>query len=146
MEKSNNRICVQRGPPPDPRQATRRAHQQPWIGATDASRGLHQQPRTDVTKVNRGKNNKELYICTYNTRTINDLNQDSLNTMMIELEKVNWSLIGLAETKVKENKIERLESGAQLFLSGNNMSRSNGVGFLVHKSFCTACGTLQPNF
>ena len=133
---SNQRFLVQRGPPPDARHAIRRAHQQPRTGATGMIRGSCQQPRTGIIQATRGKTNQTLYICTYNPRTINDLNAHALDTMMYELEKVNWSMIGFSETKVKETKIEPIEeSGCQLFLSGNDISRSNGVGFLVNKSF-----------
>ena len=81
---------------------------------------------------NRGLLLKYLKICTYNTRTINDLNEDSLETILYELEHVKWDIIGFAETKIKESKIEILEeSGHQMFFSGNEISRSHGAGFLV---------------
>ena len=64
---------------------------------------------------------------------------------MYELENVNWSVIGLSETKVKETKIESLqETGCKLFLSGNDISRSNGVGFLVSKSYVPFVDDYEP--
>ena len=54
--------------------------------------------------------------------------------MLQELENVKWDIVGLAETKMKESKIEILEdSGHQIFFSGNEISTSHGVGFLVNK-------------
>jgi len=41
-------------------------------------------------------------ICTYNTRTINNLHSDAFDTMIHELENVNWSIVGLAETKERD--------------------------------------------
>ena len=76
-----------------------------------------------------------LNICTYNTRTINDLNEYALHVMLEELKDVHWDIVGLSETKVKGTDIQILEeSGHHLFFSGNETSRSNGVGFLVKKS------------
>ena len=73
-------------------------------------------------------------ICTYNTRTINDLNPESLNIMLRELQYINWDIVGFSETKCKENNITTVDkTGHRLFLSGNETSRSNGVGFLVKK-------------
>ena len=55
--------------------------------------------------------------------------------MLHEISNMNWDIIGLSETKVKETSIEPLDNfGHQMFLSGNDTSRSNGVGFLVKKS------------
>ena len=71
---------------------------------TGASRGPSQQPRTGMRHANRGLPLKFL-----NTRTINDLNEDSLETILYELEHVKWDIIGFAETKMKESKIEILE-------------------------------------
>ena len=41
-------------------------------------------------------------ICIYNTRTINDLNTDALDTMLYEIENINWDVIGFSETKIKK--------------------------------------------
>ena len=122
-----------RGLPPGSRLTIRRAHQQPRTDVTGATRGSLQQLRTGVRHAIRG-NIKTFNICTYNTRTINDLNHEALETMLYEIQDINWDIIGLSETKMKESKIEILEnSGHQLFFSGNEISRSHGFGFLVNK-------------
>lgn len=144
---SNYSISVKRRPPPDPRSTTRRARQQPRTDVTETTRGLHQQPRTDVGQANRGsKNMKRTFnFCTYNTRTINDLNSHALETMIYELDNVKWDVIGLAETKVMESQIVIHDnSGHKLFLSSNETSRSNGVGFLVHKTCVSLIEGYQP--
>ena len=142
----NLKLRTQRGPPPDPRRANRRAHQQPRTSVTEAIRGSFQQPRTGMRRAIRGeKSNRIMNICTYNPRTINDLNTHALDTMLYEIEKINWDIIGFSETKEKESKIVSMdESGFKLFLSGNDISRSNGVGFLVNKSFASLVDDYQP--
>ena len=147
MTIPNPNSRVQRGPPPDPRHAIRRAHQQPRTGVTEANRGSSQQPRTGMLQANRGKHkiNKSFNICTYNTRTINDLNEDALEIMLHELDDIKWDIVGLAETKMKESKIQYIEeSGHQLFFSGNDISRSHGVGFLVNKSIIPIVNDYDP--
>ena len=86
------------------------------------------------TKVVNRCHKKELYLCTYNPQSISDLNQEDLDTMLIELQNMKWDVIGLSGSQIKNNKIETVTGGHYLFNSGNEVSRSNGVGFLVHKS------------
>ena len=135
---SNHIISDQRGPPPDPRQAISRAHQQPRAGVTDVTRGSYQQPRTGMIHATRGKtiSRKTFNICTYNPRTINDLKNHSLDTMLHELINIKWDIVGFSKTKVKESKIKIHETiGRKLFRSSSNeTSRSNGVGFLINKT------------
>ena len=65
--------------------------------------------------------------------------------MLHEISNINWDIIGLAETKTKESKIEIIEGkGHKLFLSGNNISRSNGVGFLVKKTLVPRVDRYEP--
>ena len=54
--------------------------------------------------------------------------------MLLELERVKWDLIGISASQIKETYEEVLPEGHYLFNSGNDESRTNGVGFLVHKS------------
>ena len=116
---------------------------------TDATRGEPQQPRIGVLHANRGKDTiakkSSFNICTYNTRTINDLHDDALDVMLQELSDVNWDVIGLSETKMKETKIQQLEeSGDRLYFSGNEVSRSHGVGFLVKKQLLQVVEDYDP--
>ena len=109
-------------------------------------RGSCQQPRTGMRQAIRGeKSNKIMNICTYNPRTINDLNTHALDTMLYEIENINWDIIGFSETKEKESKIVSMDgNGFKLFLSGNGTSRSNGVGFLVNKTLASLVEDYQP--
>ena len=146
MEMSQ-RLQNQWVPPPDPRHATRRARQQPRTGVTGAIRGSCQQPRTGMRQAIRGnsKSNITMNICSYNPRTINDRNSHALDTMLQEISNVNWDIVGLSETKTKECKIEIIEGqGHKLFLSGNNTSRSNGVGFLIKKTHVPLVENYEP--
>ena len=126
------------GPPPDHRRANRRAHRQLRTDVTDTNRRPLLQPRTIVADANRGNissitHKNKLYMGTYNTRTINDLNLDSRDVMLHELKSMKWDIIGLSETKIKDSEIETITDNHRLYSSGNGNSRSNGVGFLVHK-------------
>ena len=112
---------------------------------TDATRGYFQQLRTGVRHATRGKGLvKDINICTYNPRTINDINPHALDTLLYEIQDLNWDIIGLAETKVKESRITSVEEGHKLFLSGNNVSRSNEVGFFIHKSLVHLIDDYKP--
>ena len=122
------------GQPLDHRHVTKRAHWQSRTNVTDTNRGPHVQSRTHVWNANREKvNKKHLNICTYNPQSISDLNQD-LDVMLVELERMKWEVVGLSASQIKESSVEVLPSGHFLFNSGNETSRSNGTGFLVHKS------------
>ena len=124
------------GPPPDHRLANRRAYQQPRTDLADANRGVRQQPRTDASKANRGRNKtKQMYVCSYNTRTLND---GGLDTLIEEIDNIKWSIIGLAETKLKTSEITTCKNGHMLYASGNDTKKSNGVGFLIHKSLANS--------
>ena len=111
-------------------------------------RGSRQQPQTGGGHAIRGqkadKTNRIINICTYNTRTINDLNTDARDAMLQELENVNWDVIGFSEMKEKDNKIELLDVGHKIFFSSNGTTRSNGGGFLVNKRFASLIEDYRP--
>ena len=109
-------------------------------GGSDCQKSPNGRP-----KMKGGKKKHLLQVATYNTRSISDLNAEALDVMLHELKEITWSVIGLSETKVKESKIEVLEeSKHKLFLSGNGLSRSNGVGFLVNKKYVPLVQAYQP--
>ena len=54
--------------------------------------------------------------------------------MLVELESMKWEVVGLSASQIKDSCVEVLPSGHFLFNSGNEISRSNGTGFLVNKS------------
>ena len=135
MTQVSNISTDQMGQPLDHCQVNKRAHWQSRTNVTGATRDQHVQSRTHVWNATREKlNKKQLKIGTYNPQSISDLNTQDLDIMLVEIEKMQWDIIGLSGTQIKENSIEILPSGHKLFNSGNEVSRSNGTGFLVHKS------------
>ena len=119
----------------DHRNANKRAHWQPRTNVSETNRGTHVQSRTHVWNANRERTTKKhLNICTYNPQSISDLNSADLDIMLAELEKMKWDIVGISASQIKESSVEILPSGHYLFNSGNETSRSNGTGFLVHKS------------
>ena len=123
------------GQPLDHRHVNKRAHWQPRTNVSGAIRGPHVQSRTHAWNANREKiNKKHLQICTYNPQSISDLNREDLDVMLLELEKMKWDVLGISASQIKESSVEILPSGHYLFNSGNETSRSNGTGFLIHKS------------
>ena len=113
-QMSNHIISDQRGQPPDPRQAIRRAHQQPRAGVTDATRGSYQQPRTGMIHATRGKtiSRRTFNICTYNPRTINDLKNHSLDTMLHELNNIKLDIVGFSKKKLKKARLKSTKQSA----------------------------------
>ena len=130
-----HRRSEQMRPPPDHRNANRRARWQPPTRVT-ANRGNN----SDKTFIRK----KSLSICTYNTRTINDLNEENKDLMIRELEYSNWDIIGLSETKIKATENFRHTTGHWFYTSGNGTRRSNGVGFLVNKTIADTVEHFNP--
>ena len=65
--------------------------------------------------------------------------------MLYEIEIINWDIIGFSETKEEEIKIVCMNgNGFKLFLSGDDTSRSNGVGLLVNKTLTLLVEEYQP--
>ena len=65
--------------------------------------------------------------------------------LLEEIKKINWDIIGFAETKEKVSKIVSMdEEGLKLFMSGNDVARSNGVGFLVNRSLAPLVDDYRP--
>ena len=125
----------QMGQPLDHRHATKGAHWQPRTNATGATRGPHVQSRTHVGNATRENiSNKSLRLCTYNPQSISDLNQQDFDIMLVELENMKWDVVGISASQIKESYEEVLPSGHHLYNSGNGETRTNGTGFLVHKS------------
>ena len=65
MKVSNQRIRVQRGLPPDPRHAIRRAHQQPRTDVTDTTMGPHLGLVWQIRTEAREENQKPTKLSTY---------------------------------------------------------------------------------
>ena len=74
---------------------------------------------------------QRLHIGTYNVRSL--LSEDRLIELEEELKSIKWNIIGLAETRRRGEKIQKLESGNVLYTVGSDLKSQAGVGFLVHK-------------
>ena len=59
--------------------------------------------------------------------------------MLVELENMHWDVLGISASQIKESNIEVIPSSNHLlFNSGNETSRSNGVGFLVNNAISSS--------
>ena len=51
---------------------------------------------------------------------------------------MKWDVVGISASQIKESSEEILPSGHYFYNSGNGETRSNGTGFLVHKSISSS--------
>ena len=133
MKENNQSNQVKIGHPLDYRHASKRAHWQPLANAAVTIEG-NKTSFSTTGKLKYQSEKKAIFLCTYNPQSICDLNRQHLYIMMTELQNVKWDVLGLSGTQIKETDTEILPSGHYLFNSGNETTRSNGVGFIVHKS------------
>lgn len=74
-----------------------------------------------------------MYLATYNIRTLRT--QDRLYELEKEvLERINWHIIGLCETRRRGEEMLKLNSGHLLYCKGNDERSDGGVGMVIHKS------------
>lgn len=87
--------------------------------------------------IDEGHSNRhtELNICTYNTRTLRT--DESLESLLDELQNFKWDIIGLCETKRDGEGVVELQGGAWLFNKGKTEDNKDakGIGFLIHPKF-----------
>lgn len=58
------------------------------------------------------RNIKNLVIGNYNTRTINEMNEENFEIMVAELYKLKaWHVIGLCETMIRETLVQENDQG-----------------------------------
>ncbi|XP_072022386.1 craniofacial development protein 2-like [Amphiura filiformis] len=76
-----------------------------------------------------------LNICTYNTRTLKT--DESLESLLDELQNFKWDIIGLCETKREGEGVVELQGGAWLYNQGKTEDNKDakGIGFLIHPKF-----------
>ncbi|XP_045484950.1 uncharacterized protein LOC110996663 [Pieris rapae] len=79
--------------------------------------------------VNRQKDNQHLYIATINTLTLRK--EESLTELILAIEKIHWSIIGLSEVRRLGEEIE--DHGNFVFYFKGETSGKYGVGFLIKK-------------
>ncbi|GFO06969.1 endonuclease-reverse transcriptase [Plakobranchus ocellatus] len=83
--------------------------------------------------VDKGKSETEMYIATYNTRTIRQ--QDDLERLLEELEEIKRHIIGLSENK-KRRGLSELPGGHWIFEKGKTEDNptANGVALLINRN------------
>jgi endonuclease/exonuclease/phosphatase family metal-dependent hydrolase len=83
-------------------------------------------------RVRSGYHKKQLYLATYNTRTLRT------DAKLIELEKaigkLRWDIIGLSEVRRQGEDSIILDSGNLLYYREGDKQSFGGVGFIIHKS------------
>ena len=84
---------------------------------------------------NKTGQKSELNICTYNVRTWRT--EESLESLLDELEGFKWDVIRLAETKRRGEGLTELKGGTWLYNRGKTEDDKNakGIGFLIHNKF-----------
>ena len=79
---------------------------------------------------------------TYNVRSIAE--DHKLDQLLIELENINWHIVGVSETHRMEEELLQLKVSNHLFYNkGRDDTKRSGVGFLVNKNIagnCSAAG------
>jgi len=111
--------------------------------------GHHMAPRVCQTSVNydaagskpygspeadeANRRDDNLYICTYNTRTLRE--DDDLDRLQEEIKSLKWDIIGLTETKRKGEGLTQQKDGTWLYDAGKTENRplSKGLAFLINK-------------
>ena len=58
-----------------------------------------------------------------------------MDNLLVQLNLINWDIIGVSEAKIKEVLLIPVTGNDMLYNSGVDASskRSHGVGFLVHR-------------
>ena len=101
---------------------------------THAKHGTQEQQPNVSCASNKISANSTINICTYNACT---LHKEHLDNFLAELELINWDVVGVSETKLKEVFLLTVTGNHTLYNSGIENAapkRMYGVGFLVHSN------------
>lgn len=84
--------------------------------------------------VRSGCQNKTIYLATYNVRTL--LGEERLVELESQvLNKINWHIFGLCETRWRGEGLFKLNSGHLFYYKGKDNDKSEGgVGLIIHRS------------
>ena len=116
------------------------------VGSSDLNQGPTTVPGTSATiggavpqklpnqpnNTKKKKKPKNLYICTWNARTLSE--ESHLTNLMHEVKDMKWDVVGLSEVRRPgENLIETKEHHL-LFHKGKESLKQSGIGFLINKN------------
>ena len=114
-----------------------------WSIKRQGSRFLSgKQPGNDVKQLKpkghcltekRKRKNATVNICTYNVRTLGE--EDNLDRLVEEADRIDWDIIGLCETHRKGEGITIIKDGHLLYDAGKteDQPHARGVAFLINK-------------
>ena len=68
----------------------------------------------------------------------------TLRELVIEMDRLRWNLLGLAEAHWIESGEHILKEGHELWYSGEKKFHRNGVGTLVHKDHVNTVMSYEP--
>lgn len=74
-----------------------------------------------------------LRVSTYNVKTL--LSDDRLDQLQIELAKIQWDIVGLAEVRRRGENLMCLPSGHTLYYKGQEQISQAGVGFIINSKW-----------
>lgn len=78
------------------------------------------------------RSHNELYIATYNARTLSS--RQKMQEMEEELEKIKWDVVGVSEVRKPGEECLKLQSGHTFFYRGSDSQKlMHGVGLFINK-------------
>ena len=84
------------------------------------------------TSINKMPGRENIIIGTWNVRTLGP--EGKLQELIWELNRYTWHIVGLCEVRWKKSGGHLSDDGHILYYSGEVDTRTNGVGFLLHKN------------
>ncbi|KAL1447418.1 hypothetical protein WDU94_003530 [Cyamophila willieti] len=103
------------------------------IGSTYGSGQLSMMTRGDKNLRDGSGCPSLMNLATYNGLTLRT--DDRLHELELELEKINWDIIGLCEVRRKGEERLELNSGHIFYYRGTEKGGHNGVGFIVNRKY-----------
>ena len=82
-------------------------------------------------KHTRKKKQRNLYICTWNVKTLSEVSH--LTNLINEIKDLKWHVIGLIDVRRPGEKLVETKEHHLLYHNGKEVLKQSGVGFFVHK-------------
>lgn len=93
--------------------------------------GGDKNPTNHKRKKKEKSKKNELYIATYNIRTMRL--EDRQEALERELSMIKWNVVGLCETRLAGEQLSTTKSGHLMFQNNEDTTRQGGVALLIHK-------------